>query len=42
MDIMSYMCKQNKTKNQGRYRVEKLSAILSEVQAGNANQHTTI
>ena len=31
MDIVSYMWKQDKVKNQGRYRVEKLSAILPEV-----------
>lgn len=34
MDIVSYMWKQNKIKNQGRYGVEKLSAILPEMQAG--------
>ena len=31
MDNVSYMWKQDKVKNTGRYRVEKLSAILPEV-----------
>lgn len=39
MDIVSYMWKQDKVKNPGRYRVEKLSAILPEVQTGSTNQY---
>lgn len=42
MDIMSYMWKQDKIKNLGKYGVKKLSAILSEVQARNANHYSTI
>ena len=38
MDTLSCLRKQNKVANTGKYRVEKLSPLLSEVQAGNAHQ----
>ena len=41
MDILPCMWQQNKIENTGRYRVEKLSSLLSEMQAGNANQRKT-
>lgn len=39
MDIMSYMWKQDKVENQGRYRAKKLSSILPEVQTKSTNQY---
>lgn len=39
MDMAFYMWKQNKVKNPGRYRAEKLSAILPEVQTGSTNEY---
>ena len=41
MDILPCMWQQNKIENTGRYRVKKLSSLLSEMQAGNANQRKT-
>lgn len=39
MDIVSYMWKQDKIENPGRYRTKKLSAILPKVQTGSTNQY---
>lgn len=39
MDIVSYMWKQDKVKNPGRYRTKKLSSILPEVQTKSTNQY---
>lgn len=39
MDNVSHMWKKDKIKNRVRHRVEKLSAILPEVQTGSTNQY---
>ena len=38
---MPHMSKQNKVKDTGRYRTEKLSPVLSEMQTGNPYKRTT-
>lgn len=42
MAIMSCLQKQDKAKNTGRYRVEKLPSFLSKMQTGNTNPCKTI
>ena len=41
MDNMPYLPKQNKVKDTERYRTEKLSPVLPEMQTGNPYQYTT-
>jgi len=38
---MSYLKQQDTNQNTGRYRIDKFSVILSEVQTGNSNQYKT-
>ncbi len=42
MVTMPRLQKQNTSADQNRYGVEKLSAVLSEMQTGNFNQRQTI
>ena len=41
MDNMPHMSKKNKVKDTRRYRTEKLSPVLSEMQTGNPYKRTT-